>query len=103
LSPATFASSVYMEARGWFLFGGTNDLETSQKLVGIDSYWETGPPVMAKNIEFQCTVKVRYSKYFCIMNQRTIWYILAGGFVVGNPDTYNFVSDNFSVPKKKSV
>jgi len=59
LATAYGASSVYIDGQGWFIFGGTyNDLETSQKLVGIDSKWGEGPPVIAKYIYGQCVVKV---------------------------------------------
>jgi len=59
LAPAYHSSDVYIEGHGWFIFGGyTNYLETSQKLVGIDSKWEQGPPVIAPGIEGQCAVKV---------------------------------------------
>jgi len=59
LAPISSASDVYIEGQGWFLFGGYNNyLETSQKLVGIDSKWEEGPTVLAKNIYDQCAVKV---------------------------------------------
>jgi len=57
LAPTRFASDVYIDGQGWFIFGG-NDLETSQKLVGIDSKWEEGPRVIAKGIYDQCAVKV---------------------------------------------
>jgi len=60
LASATHASSVYVEGQGWFIFGGSNNLETSQKLVGIDSQWEEGPDVITKNIIFQCSVKVNF-------------------------------------------
>jgi len=51
------ASDAYVEGQGWFLFGG-NELETSQKLVGIDSSWEQGPKVNAIKVQGQCAVKV---------------------------------------------
>jgi len=57
LAPAYQASDVYIEGQGWFIFGG-NLLETSQKLAGIDSKWQQGPPVIASNIWGQCAVKV---------------------------------------------
>jgi len=59
LTSTEYASDVYIKGQGWFLFGG-NDLGTSQKLVGIGSKWEQGPPVIAKNIRVngQCAVKV---------------------------------------------
>jgi len=57
LAPAFLSSDVYIKGQGWFIFGG-NHLETSQKLVGIDSIWEQGPPVIARYIEGQCAVKV---------------------------------------------
>jgi len=57
LAGTGYASDVYIEGQGWFLFSG-NDLETSQKLPGINSNWEEGPPVIAKNIRGQCAVKV---------------------------------------------
>lgn len=52
------ASDTYIEGQGWFIFGGAKNLGTSQKLAGIDSKWEEGPPVIAKNISYQCAVKV---------------------------------------------
>jgi len=52
------SSDVYIESQGWFIFGGLSDLETSQKLVGVDSKWEKGPDNIAKNIQGQCVVKV---------------------------------------------
>jgi len=59
LASTRYASDVFVEGQGWFIFGGyNNNLETSQKLVGIDSKWEEGPPVIAKNISGQCAVKV---------------------------------------------
>jgi len=59
LAPVFLASSVQIKGQGWFLFGGRqSNLETSQKLVGIDSKWEAGPPVIEKSIEGQCAVKV---------------------------------------------
>jgi len=58
LATAFLSSDVYIESQGWFIFGGRNDLETSQKLVGVDSKWEKGPDNIAKNIEGQCAVKV---------------------------------------------
>jgi len=57
LAGTFYASDVYIEGQGWFLFGG-NDLETSQKLVGTDYNWEQGPPVNVSNIWGQCAVKV---------------------------------------------
>jgi len=68
LSPATFASNVYIEGQGWFIFGGTNTLETSQKLVGINSEWEVGPPAISRNIWNQCAVKVNYYRHFVCLN-----------------------------------
>jgi len=59
LASTRHASDVYIKGQGWFLFGGfENDLKTSQKLVGIDSKWEQGPPVIAQGIYGQCAVKV---------------------------------------------
>jgi len=52
------ASSVSVEGVGWFIFGG-NQLKTSQKLVGIDSKWEVGPPVQSVGIWRQCAVQVK--------------------------------------------
>jgi len=52
------ANDVYIDGQGWFIFGGENGHATSQKLVGIDSKWEEGPNVLAKNISKQCVVKV---------------------------------------------
>jgi len=59
LAAVYLASDVYIIGQGWFLFGGYNNyLETSQKLVGIDSKWEQGPPVISQRITGQCAVKV---------------------------------------------
>jgi len=58
VAPINYASNVYIEDQGWFIFGGFNDLETSQRLVGIDSKWQEGPQVIAINIWSQCVVKV---------------------------------------------
>jgi len=57
LAGTSDASDVYIEGHGWFIFGG-NSLATSQKLVGIDSKWEQGPPVITTDIYGQCAVKV---------------------------------------------
>jgi len=58
LAPASFASAIQIEGQGWFIFGGSNDLETSQKLVDIDAKWEEGPAVLHKRVIYQCVVKV---------------------------------------------
>jgi len=58
LAPISGASDVYIKGQGWFIFGGLNNLETSQKLVGIDSKWQQGPPVITTYIYGQCAVKV---------------------------------------------
>ncbi len=52
------ASSVFIPDSGWFLFGG-NSLNTSQKLVNINSQWEKGPAVQGTGIKWQCAVQVR--------------------------------------------
>jgi hypothetical protein len=51
------ASSVHIPDKGWFLFGG-NSLNTSQKLMNIDSNWEQGPEVQTVNQYGQCAVQV---------------------------------------------
>ena len=51
------ASSVHIPDKGWFLFGG-NSLNTSQKLMNIDSNWEEGPEVQTVNQIHQCAVQV---------------------------------------------
>jgi len=59
LASTRYASDVFVEGQGWFIFGGRyNNLETSQKLVGIDTKWEEGPPVIATYIYGQCAIKV---------------------------------------------
>jgi len=58
LASAYTATDVYIKSQGWFIFGGSNNLKTSQKLVGIDSKWEEGPPAIGENIVGQCAVKV---------------------------------------------
>ncbi len=52
------ASSVHIPDKGWFLFGG-NSLNTSQKLMNIDSNWEQGPEVQTVNQYGQCAVQVK--------------------------------------------
>jgi len=54
LAATIYASDVYIEGHGWFIFGGA----ASQKLFGIDSKWEQGPPVFTTYISGQCAVKV---------------------------------------------
>ncbi len=51
------ASSVHIPDKGWFLFGG-NNLNTSQKLMDLDSNWEEGPEVQTVKQDEQCTVQV---------------------------------------------
>jgi len=58
IQSASYASSVNIKGRGWYLFGG-NYLNTSQKLESLDSTWKEGPAVIHKyGIEGQCVVKV---------------------------------------------
>ncbi len=52
------ASSVLMPDQGWFLFGG-NELNTSQKLMNIDSKWEEGLKIPFLGIIYHCVVQVR--------------------------------------------
>jgi len=53
------ASSVHIDGKGWYLFGGVgNFLNTSQKLESLDSTWKEGPAVLEKGISGQCVVQV---------------------------------------------
>ena len=52
------AASIQIPGKGWYIFGGINDLKTSQKLVNISSNWEAGPTVQTPGIQGQCAVQV---------------------------------------------
>jgi len=60
LATSSYASDVYIEGQGWFIFGWADHLETSQKLVDLESKWVEGPDIIAKKLNHQCAVKVSF-------------------------------------------
>jgi len=68
IAPTVYASSVYIEGKGWYLFGG-NRLKTSQKLESLDSTWKEGPAVKEKGIFGQCIVQVIISNLLNILEE----------------------------------
>ncbi len=55
--PVSYLSGTFVPSKGWFIFGGNNGFNQTQRLQTIDAAWTIGDPIFYYDFNF-CTVQV---------------------------------------------
>jgi len=66
ISSTSFAGSVNVPNQGWLVYGGNNNLGTTQLLAGVNQLWMSGPPIYNGQVDNDgvCAVQVSILQTF---------------------------------------